>query len=105
MPPRGDCFHSHPGEICRKMSLTNVQPEGAVDIEAWLRRLGLEQYAQAFRDNDVDAEILPDLTADDLIAIGVNSVGHRRKLLAAIATLREEPPPADPRAARDTTPH
>ena len=32
---------------------------------------------------------LPDLTADDLIGIGVTSVGHRRKLLAAIAALRE----------------
>jgi class 3 adenylate cyclase len=63
-----------------------------VDITAWLNRLGLEQYEQVFRDNDVDAEVLPDLTADDLISIGVTSVGHRRKLLAAIATLRAETP-------------
>jgi hypothetical protein len=50
---------------------------------AWLRGLGLEQYAPAFRDNDVDGEVLPELTSDDLISIGVTSVGHRRKLLAA----------------------
>ena len=56
-----------------------------MDIAAWLSRLGLQQYEQAFRDNDVDAEVLPELTADDLISIGVTSVGHRRKLLAAIA--------------------
>ena len=58
-----------------------------MDVAAWLRGLGLEQYAPAFRDNDVDGEVLPQLTADDLISIGVTSVGHRRKLLAAIAAL------------------
>jgi class 3 adenylate cyclase len=62
-----------------------------MDISAWLRGLGLEQYAPAFRDNDVDGEVLPELTAEDLINIGVTSVGHRRKLLAAIAALRAEP--------------
>jgi len=62
-----------------------------VDIAAWLNRLGLQQYEQAFRDNDVDAEVLPELTADDLISIGVTSVGHRRKLLAAIAALQDRP--------------
>ena len=58
-----------------------------MDVAAWLRGLGLEQYAPAFRDNDVDSEVLPQLTVDDLISIGVTSVGHRRKLLAAIASL------------------
>ena len=57
----------------------------SMDVAAWLRGLGLEQYARAFRDNDVDGEVLPELTADDLISIGVTSVGHRRKLLVAIA--------------------
>jgi hypothetical protein len=57
-----------------------------MDVVAWLRGLGLEQYAAAFRDNDVDADVLPELTADDLISIGVTSVGHRRKRLAAIAS-------------------
>ena len=50
-----------------------------VDIAAWLSRLGLEQYAPAFRDNDVGDEVLPELRLDDLISIGVTSVGHRRK--------------------------
>jgi class 3 adenylate cyclase/predicted ATPase len=59
-----------------------------MDVAAWLSGLGLEQYASAFRDNDVDGEVLPELTADDLISIGMTSVGHRRKLLAAIATLK-----------------
>ena len=63
-----------------------------MDVAAWLRGLGLEQYATAFLGNDVDGEVLPELTADDLISIGVVSVGHRRKLLAAIAALGAEPP-------------
>ena len=57
----------------------------AVDVAAWLRELGLERYEQAFQENEVDAQILPKLTADDLKDIGVTTVGHRRKLLEAIA--------------------
>ncbi|UVC18284.1 SAM domain-containing protein [Mesorhizobium onobrychidis] len=59
-----------------------------MDIAKWLRSLGLQQYEQAFRDNDIEAETLTQLTADDLVALGVTSIGHRRKLLAAIAALR-----------------
>ena len=59
----------------------------AIDVASWLQQLGLAQYEQAFRDNEVDGEILPELTADDLIAIDVTAVGHRRKLLSAIAAL------------------
>jgi len=61
------------------------------DVAVWLGGLGLGQYAQAFRDNDIDGAILPELTADDLIGLGVTSIGHRRKLLAAIAALRQGP--------------
>src|SRR6202171_3198379 len=71
-----------------------------MDVAAWLRALGLEQSAPAFRDNDVDGEVLPELTADDLISIGVTSVGHRRKLLAAIAALGPGGPPAAPAESR-----
>jgi class 3 adenylate cyclase/predicted ATPase len=70
-----------------------------MDVVAWLRGLGLERYAPAFRDNDVDDEVLPELTSDDLISIGVTSVGHRRKLLAAIASLGAAPPAATVMAA------
>ena len=70
-----------------------------MDVVAWLRGLGLERYAAAFRDNDVDGEVLPELTSDDLISIGVTSVGHRRKLLAAIASLGAAPPAAAVAAA------
>lgn len=64
-----------------------------MDIGAWLSRLGLEQYEAAFHNNDIDAEVLPRLTAEDLIDIGITSVGHRRKLLEAAAMLRADASP------------
>ena len=66
-----------------------------MDIQAWLRSLGLELYYQAFLDNDIDPLILPSLTAEDLRDIGVASVGHRRKLLDAIEALQAAPAPQD----------
>jgi hypothetical protein len=60
-----------------------------VDIAAWLRGLGLERYEQLFRDNDIDGDILPELTDADLATLGV-SLGHRRRLLKAIAA--RQPP-------------
>ena len=59
-----------------------------MDIATWLHGLGLQQYEPAFRENAIDASLLPELTAEDLRDIGVNLVGHRRKLLAAISSLR-----------------
>src|SRR5499427_9141830 len=58
-----------------------------MDIEAWLQGLGLERYAPAFRDNEIDAEVLPELTEADLATLGL-PLGPRRKLLKAIAGLR-----------------
>src|SRR5206468_11375813 len=63
-----------------------------VDVADWLSGLGLGHYAPAFAANDIDGEVLRELTADDLIGLGVTSIGHRRKLLAAIAALRGEAP-------------
>jgi class 3 adenylate cyclase len=59
-----------------------------MNIGGWLQSLGLARYEPAFRENDIDPEILPSLTADDLIGLGVTSIGHRRRLLDAIAALR-----------------
>jgi class 3 adenylate cyclase len=58
-----------------------------MDVAEWLRGLGLQQYMPAFRDNDIDGEVLRRLTADDLRELGVASIGHRRRLLDAIAAL------------------
>jgi class 3 adenylate cyclase/predicted ATPase len=66
--------------------------ETSVDIAAWLRGLGLEQYEPAFRANEIDATLLPSLTLEDLKDLGVSLVGHRRRLLDAIAALGTEAP-------------
>src|SRR5258707_5807725 len=58
-----------------------------LDIDNWLGRIGLAQYVEMFRANDIDIELLGRLTNDDLKDIGVASFGHRRKLLDAIAEL------------------
>src|SRR6267378_4222858 len=60
-----------------------------MDIAVWLRGLGLERYERAFRDNEIDRETLPKLTAEDLKDLGVVLGSHRRKLLAAIAALHD----------------
>jgi hypothetical protein len=71
-----------------------------MDIGSWLRGLGLEEYEPAFRENEIDETILPTLTGEDLKELGVEIVGHRRKLLNAVAALgaakpteAEQPPP------------
>jgi hypothetical protein len=69
-------------------------------IAEWLASLGLSEYAQRFADNYIDASVLPDLTDQDLTELGV-SLGHRRKMLRAIAELnaalssrpKQQPPP------------
>ena len=61
-----------------------------MDIAAWLRSLGLGQYEPVFRDNDIDAELVPLLTVGDLKGSWHRPVGHRRKLLDAITTLNLE---------------
>jgi len=63
-----------------------------LDIAAWLHGLGLAQYETAFRENAIDSALLPNLTAEDLKDLGVILVGHRRRLLDAIAALRAPSP-------------
>src|SRR6202521_4541720 len=83
----------------------------AMDVGGWLRKLGLEQYEAAFRENRIDDTVLPSLTAEDLKDLGVGFVGDRRKLLDAIAAVRAEAsaptplsdaPLATDKAAQDT---
>src|SRR6516225_6862417 len=61
-----------------------------MDVGSWLRGLGLERYEAAFRENEIDETVLPTLTADDLKDLGIGIVGHRRKLLNALAGLRAD---------------
>jgi hypothetical protein len=66
-----------------------------MDIGTWLRGLGLDRYEAAFRENEIDETVLPSLTLEDLKDLGVSLVGHRRKLLDAIAALRTDTSPKD----------
>ena len=66
-----------------------------MDVGGWLRGLGLGQYEEQFRDNKIDADLLPRLTVDDLKDIGVSVVGDRRRLLDAIAVIAGAGRPAD----------
>src|SRR6202044_3115331 len=61
-----------------------------MDIVVWLRSLGLERYEAVFRENEITERVLPSLTAEDLKELGVTALGHRRKLLDAIAALRTD---------------
>src|SRR3546814_17717967 len=81
-------------------------------IQSWLQRIGLDRYAETFAAEDIDVEVLPELTEADLVELGV-SFGDRKKLLRAIATLTGPPvegltlrmPPATaPEAADDFGP-
>jgi predicted ATPase/class 3 adenylate cyclase len=57
-----------------------------MDIGAWLRNLGLGKYEPAFIENAIDTDVLPELTEGDLEKLGI-PLGHRRKMLRAIAEL------------------
>jgi class 3 adenylate cyclase/tetratricopeptide (TPR) repeat protein len=74
-------------------------------IGAWLKELGLGAYLQAFLDNDIDAAVLPHLTSADLAELGVNSIGHRRRLLEAIGRLAAaERGPVEPPGKKPAVP-
>src|SRR5262249_62370264 len=74
-----------------------------MDIVVWLRSLGLGKYEAAFRENEIDETVLPSLTAEDLKDLGVSIVGHRRKILDAIAASRTDAGDKVPSADAATT--
>jgi hypothetical protein len=74
-----------------------------MDVVVWLRGLGLGKYETAFRENEIDETVLPNLTAEDLKDLGVSLVGHRRKLLDAIAALRTDAGAKSPSSDAATT--
>jgi hypothetical protein len=88
----------------RKFRALFADPAGnAMDISAWLRDLGLHRYEAAFRDNSVDADVFPDLTESDLSQLGV-TLGDRKRLLRAIASLSSGPTPASPAVPASASP-
>jgi hypothetical protein len=64
--------------------MTGADSKRGGAIERWLAQLGLDRYAGAFADADVDVDILRDLSDDELKALGV-TLGDRKRLLRAIA--------------------
>ena len=70
-------------------------PDGVSDLRDWLRRNKFEQYADAFEANDIDLDILPELSERDLEQLGV-SLGNRRRLLKALAERAAEPAKSKP---------
>jgi hypothetical protein len=79
--------------ICQTRGV-DIEMETILDIGDWLRQLGLERYAQAFRDNDIVPSVLPELTDADLKELGF-TLGHRRLLLKAIEELEAAGSPTD----------
>jgi class 3 adenylate cyclase/tetratricopeptide (TPR) repeat protein len=73
-----------------------------MDIAQWLQRLGLEQYAPAFAANDIDVSLLAQLSDADLKELGVQSLGHRKRILAAAAQLVTDAAPEQPQADAPT---
>jgi len=75
------------------------QPEQSVEpmqqIADWLEKLGLGQYALRFAENGIDLSVLPELTDQDFDRLGV-LLGHRRKMLRAIAELSQTELVAEP---------
>jgi SAM domain (Sterile alpha motif)/Adenylate and Guanylate cyclase catalytic domain len=61
-------------------------------IADWLKELGMSEYTERFADNHIDESILRELTDQDLKDLGVVSLGHRRKMLRAIAELAGSTP-------------
>ncbi len=62
-----------------------------MDVRDWLEKLGLGQYAEAFAANHIDGGLLRSLSGDDLRELGVASLGHRKRLMEAVAALAEAP--------------
>jgi predicted secreted protein len=75
-----------------------------MDIVVWLRSLGLGKYEAAFRDNEIDETVLPSLTEEHLKQLGVTALGHRVKLLDAIAALRNDASIKAPLVATEPAP-
>jgi class 3 adenylate cyclase/tetratricopeptide (TPR) repeat protein len=77
-----------------------------MDVEEWLEGLGLAQYAAAFAENDIDFAIVDKLTDADLKELGISSLGHRKRLLAAIAErgVTAAPSPRQPESHADGSP-
>src|SRR4051812_46085938 len=110
VPIGGRSSHVPPSSLLRGIvgSRPDQMRSTGVEVAVWLRNFGLERYEPVFRDNAIDADVLPELTDEHLKELGL-PLGHRLKLLKAIAVLRQGPalpaavvPSAEPPGARNT---
>src|SRR6478752_6116068 len=69
-------------------------------VTEWLNSIGLSEYVERFGENGIDLSVLPDLTEQDLKELGV-LLGHRRKLLRAIADIEGAAGPGPTKAASE----
>ena len=93
MPPNAHARPAQTGYNSGRRNCRISRSAGRLqNIADWLGQLGLEQYAQRFAENEIDVSVLRHLTDQDLKDIGV-PLGHRRKILAAIAELNDRPAP------------
>src|SRR5690242_13645881 len=74
----------------RTLETITVWPGTMTDVAEWLQAIGLPEYAQRFAENAIDVSVLSDLTDQDLKDLGI-LLGHRRKMLRAIAELQAAP--------------
>ena len=79
--------------------------EDAFDVRSWLQEIDLGQYEAIFSQNDIESRnVVASLTEDDLEKLGIDSLGHRKRLQAAIEKLRpKEPTPRTPRQKEAST--
>ena len=100
MTAQADLEGATPDRRSRLGSWRGGEQRHPLKVRGWLRRLGLEQYEAAFRENKIDDTVLPSLTAEDLKDLRVGFVEDRHKLLDTIAHLRAEASAPVPHAAR-----
>jgi hypothetical protein len=96
LPSRTEHYIPQTALIARRFARNEV----CMDVGEWMGGLGLQQYAKAFAENGIDCDVLKHLTGEDLKELGVELLGHRRKLLTAIEALHSRPA-AVPAPGRD----
>ncbi|MCG8543843.1 MAG: AAA family ATPase [Alphaproteobacteria bacterium] len=74
----------------------------ASSVRDWLESIGLEQYSETFEDNDLDLDVVADLSESDIKGLGITSLGHRKRLLHAIDALRSQRASTGSRSPADT---
>ena len=85
----------HPSHV---LSLPPIEQMSSADVNSWLQGLSLSQYSPLFSSNQIDGSALPSLSAADLQSIGIDALGHRKKILKAIEQLRASPSSSSPAA-------